>query len=40
VSHVSAELIVETDNKGDAAIWTAQQMVMATLGIETMMACR
>ncbi|KAF7557771.1 hypothetical protein G7Z17_g387 [Cylindrodendrum hubeiense] len=31
---------LETENKGDAAIWSAQQMLLATLGIETMQACR
>ncbi|KAH8685112.1 polysaccharide pyruvyl transferase-domain-containing protein [Ilyonectria robusta] len=31
---------LETENKGDAAIWSAQQMMLATLGIETMEACR
>ncbi|KAH7141463.1 hypothetical protein B0J13DRAFT_445568 [Dactylonectria estremocensis] len=31
---------LETENKGDAAIWSAQQMLLATLGIETMEACR
>jgi hypothetical protein len=31
---------LETDNKGDAAIWIAQQILLAELGIETMVACR
>ena len=31
---------LETENKGDAAIWTAQQMLLTTLGIDTMDACR
>jgi exopolysaccharide biosynthesis predicted pyruvyltransferase EpsI len=30
----------ETENKGDAAIYTAQQMVLASMGITTMEACR
>ena len=32
--------VVETPNKGDAAIWVAQQMFLSTMGIETMEACR
>ncbi|KAL2753085.1 hypothetical protein ACRALDRAFT_1052839 [Sodiomyces alcalophilus JCM 7366] len=31
---------LETENKGDAAIWSAQQILLTTLGIETMEACR
>jgi len=31
---------VETENKGDAAIWTAQQMLLSTLGITTLHSCR
>jgi hypothetical protein len=31
---------LETENKGDAAIWTAQQILLTMLGIETMEACR
>lgn len=31
---------LETENKGDAAIWSAQQMLLSILGIETMEACR
>jgi hypothetical protein len=31
---------LETENKGDAAIWTAQQILLSMLGIETMEACR
>jgi hypothetical protein len=30
----------ETENKGDAAIWTAQQILFSLFGIETMQACR
>src|SRR5690606_19646254 len=30
----------ETENKGDAAIYTAQQMILAGMGITTMEACR
>lgn len=29
-----------TENKGDAAIWSAQQILLSMLGIETMEACR
>jgi hypothetical protein len=31
---------LETENKGDAAIWSAQQMLMSVLGVEMMEACR
>lgn len=31
---------LETENKGDAAIWSAQQILLSILGIETMEACR
>lgn len=31
---------LETENKGDAAIWSAQQILLTMLGIETMEACR
>lgn len=31
---------LETENKGDAAIWTAQQILLTMMGIETMEACR
>lgn len=31
---------LETGNKGDAAIWSAQQILLSMLGIETMEACR
>ncbi|KAK4938944.1 hypothetical protein LTR10_020692 [Elasticomyces elasticus] len=31
---------LETENKGDAAIWAAQQILLSMLGIETMEACR
>jgi hypothetical protein len=31
---------LETENKGDAAIWTAQQILLTMMGIETMDACR
>lgn len=31
---------LETENKGDAAIWTAQQILFSLFGIETMQACR
>ncbi|KAL6887167.1 hypothetical protein HDV57DRAFT_488199 [Trichoderma longibrachiatum] len=31
---------LETENKGDAAIWSAQQILMSMLGIEMMEACR
>jgi len=31
---------LETENKGDAAIWSAQQILLSMLGIETMEACR
>ncbi|KAF4983361.1 hypothetical protein FZEAL_1213 [Fusarium zealandicum] len=31
---------LETQNKGDAAIWSAQQILLSMLGIETMEACR
>lgn len=31
---------LETENKGDAAIWSAQQILMSMLGIETMEVCR
>jgi len=31
---------LETENKGDAAIWSAQQILLSTLGIDSMEACR
>ncbi|THX36696.1 hypothetical protein D6D10_06450 [Aureobasidium pullulans] len=31
---------LETENKGDAAIWSAQQILLSMMGIETMEACR
>ena len=31
---------IETENKGDAAIWAAQQMLLTTMGISTMSSCR
>lgn len=31
---------LETENKGDAAIWAAQEILLSMLGIETMEACR
>lgn len=31
---------LETENKGDAAIWSAQQILLSMLGIRTMEACR
>lgn len=31
---------LETENKGDAAIWSAQQILMSMLGIEMMETCR
>lgn len=31
---------LETENKGDAAIWSAQQILLSMLGIKTMEACR
>lgn len=31
---------LETENKGDAAIWSAQQILLSILGIDTMEACR
>lgn len=31
---------LETENKGDAAIWSAQQILLSMLGIDTMEACR
>lgn len=31
---------IETGNKGDAAIWNAQQIMLATLGITPMETCR
>jgi hypothetical protein len=33
-------LTQETGNKGDAAIWSAQQILLSTFGIETMEVCR
>ena len=31
---------LETENKGDAAIWSAQQILLSMLGIQTMEVCR
>lgn len=31
---------LDKENRGDAAIWTAQQILLSTLGIETMEICR
>ena len=31
---------LETENKGDAAIWSAQQIMLSTMGITTMEVCR
>lgn len=35
-----ANLLAETENKGDAAIWSAQQILMSMMGIDFMEACR
>jgi hypothetical protein len=36
----SDHTFTETGNKGDAAIWNAQQIMLATLGITSMETCR
>lgn len=33
-------LTQETGNKGDAAIWSAQQVLLSTFGVQTMEVCR
>lgn len=40
VRYVNLWGYLETENKGDAAIWVAQQMILTTLGITSDMACR
>lgn len=35
-----ADLLTETENKGDAAIWSAQQILLSMLGIQSEQSCR
>ncbi|CAD0082660.1 unnamed protein product [Aureobasidium vineae] len=40
IRYVNVWGYLETENKGDAAIWSAQQILLSMMGIETMEACR
>jgi exopolysaccharide biosynthesis predicted pyruvyltransferase EpsI len=40
IRYVNVFGYLETENKGDAAIWVAQQILLATMGITFMEACR
>jgi hypothetical protein len=40
VRHANIWGYLETENKGDAAIWAAQQILLSYLGIQTMESCR
>lgn len=40
IRHANIWGYLETENKGDAAIWAAQQILLSMLGIQTMESCR
>ncbi|KAF2104266.1 hypothetical protein NA57DRAFT_62889 [Rhizodiscina lignyota] len=40
IRHVNIWGYLETENKGDAAIWAAQQMLLSEMGIESHESCR